>query len=131
MALLPIVIYPDPRLEQVSAEVPVIDEEIRALIADMVETLYASDGVGLAAVQIGALKRIFVLDPTFAGGTKTDPALVFINPVIVATERKIKDSGKDAYGHWVTADRTESVQLAALIWITTEEIGRASCRERV
>jgi len=91
MALLPIVIYPDPRLEQVSAEVPVIDEEIRALIADMVETLYASDGVGLAAVQIGALKRIFVLDPTFAGGTKTDPALVFINPVIVATEGKIKE----------------------------------------
>jgi len=91
MALLPIVIYPDPRLEQISAEVPVIDDEVRALVADMVETLYVSDGVGLAAVQVGALKRIFVLDPTFAGGTKTDPALVFINPRIVFTEGKIKE----------------------------------------
>jgi peptide deformylase len=91
MALLPIVIYPDPRLEQVSAEVPEINDEVRALVADMIETCYACDGVGLAAVQIGALVRIFVLDPTFAGGTKTDPALVFINPRIEATEGKIKE----------------------------------------
>jgi len=91
MAILPIVIYPDPRLEQVSEEVAELNDEVRALVADMVETLYASDGVGLAAVQIGAHKRIFVLDPTFAGGTKADPAMVFINPKIEATEGKIKE----------------------------------------
>ena len=91
MAILPIVTYPDPRLALVSEEVKEINDEIRTLVADMVETMYTTEGVGLAAIQIGVPLRIFVVDPTFAGGTKADPALVFINPVIEHTEGSIKE----------------------------------------
>jgi len=91
MAIRPIVTYPDPRLEQISEAVPSITDEIRAIVADMVETLYATEGVGLAAIQVGIPLRIFVLDPTFAGGTKADPALVFINPVIESAEEPVRE----------------------------------------
>lgn len=91
MAIRSIVIYPDPRLEQISAEVSTITDEIHAIVADMVETLYATEGVGLAAIQIGIPLRIFVIDPTFAGGTKSDPALVFINPVIESAEEPVRE----------------------------------------
>ncbi len=91
MAILPIVTYPDPRLAEKSVEVPAIDDSIRSLVTDMVETCYATEGVGLAAIQIGEPVRIFVVDPTFAGGTKADPALVFINPVIEHTEGILKE----------------------------------------
>jgi peptide deformylase len=91
MAVFEIVTYPNPLLYEVSKKVNEIDEEIITLVGNMVETMYAVEGVGLAAVQIGFLKRIFVVDPTFAGGTKQDPALVFINPEIIHMENEIKE----------------------------------------
>jgi len=86
MALREIVVFPDPRLREVSLPVVTIDDEIRELVADMQETMYYSEGAGLAAVQVGAHKRIFIADPVLAGGTREDPTLVYINPEIVATE---------------------------------------------
>ena len=60
MALLPILRYPNPRLHLVAQPVEVVDERIRVLVADMLETMYAADGVGLAAPQIGLPLRLFV-----------------------------------------------------------------------
>ncbi|MEE8534606.1 MAG: peptide deformylase [Kiloniellales bacterium] len=62
MAILPIIIAPDPRLKQVCAPVARVDDEIRALIDDLLETMHQAPGVGLAAPQVGVSKRILVVD---------------------------------------------------------------------
>jgi peptide deformylase len=62
MALRSLITLPDPRLRLVSAPVAAVDDSIRALMDDMLETMYAAPGVGLAAIQIGVPKRVIVLD---------------------------------------------------------------------
>jgi peptide deformylase len=62
MAVLPIIEAPDPRLKIVSDPVEAVDDEVRALIADMFETMYDAPGIGLAAIQVGVPKRILVID---------------------------------------------------------------------
>src|SRR5213075_254324 len=86
MALLPIVEVPDPRLRQISSPVETVDDEVRALVADMFETMYAAPGIGLAAVQVGVAKRILVIDlqePEEEGGEPIRDPRVFINPEIL------------------------------------------------
>jgi len=82
--IYPIVKYGDPALERTAAPVTAFDAELRKLIEDMFESMYAAHGVGLAAPQIGISKRIAVIDVTF----KEDPAqkLVLINPEIIHKE---------------------------------------------
>ncbi len=62
MALLPIIIAPDPRLKQICAAVERVDDAVRQLMDDMVETVHRAPGVGLAAPQVGVLKRVIVVD---------------------------------------------------------------------
>jgi peptide deformylase len=62
MAILPILEVPDPRLKTVSEPVTEFDDALKALIADMFETMYDAPGIGLAAIQVGAPKRILVID---------------------------------------------------------------------
>lgn len=62
MAILPILEVPDPRLKTVSEPVTKFDDELKALIADMFETMYDAPGIGLAAIQVGVPKRILVID---------------------------------------------------------------------
>ena len=62
MALRDILVVPDPILKQVSKPVDAVDDELRALMDDMLETMYAAPGIGLAAVQVGVPKRIIVMD---------------------------------------------------------------------
>lgn len=62
MALLPILIAPDPRLKQKAARVEAVDESVRRLMADMLETMYAAPGIGLAAPQVGMSQRVIVAD---------------------------------------------------------------------
>ena len=81
MALREIIIVPDARLKQVSTPVEHVDDEVRALIDDMLETMYAAPGIGLAAVQIGVLKRIIVMDLAREGEPPAPRHLV--NPEIV------------------------------------------------
>src|SRR5260370_19917535 len=86
MALLPIVEVPDPRLRQISKPVDKVDDEVRALVADMFETMYAAPGIGLAAIQVGVPRRILVIDlqePEEEGGDPVRDPRVFINPEIV------------------------------------------------
>jgi peptide deformylase len=96
MAIRPIVRYPDPVLREISAEVtdPTADE-VRQLVEDMAETMYASNGAGLAAIQVAVPLRLFIVDAAIAGGTEEDPPLVFINPKLITLgkERETSDEG--------------------------------------
>lgn len=83
MALLPIVKYPDPRLKQRALPVEVVDDEVRRLVDDMAETMYAAPGVGLAANQVGVLRRVFVID--ISSEDEPSELRVFINPELVET----------------------------------------------
>ncbi len=83
MALLPIVKYPDPRLKQRALPVEQVNDEIRRLVDDMAETMYAAPGVGLAANQVGVLLRVFVID--ISSDDEPSELRVFINPEIVDT----------------------------------------------
>ena len=62
MALLPILTAPDPALKKISAPVKQVDASVRKLMDDMLETMYHAPGIGLAAPQVGVLKRVIVLD---------------------------------------------------------------------
>ena len=86
MAILTIVEVPDPRLRQISSPVEKVDDEVRALIKDMFETMYAAPGIGLAAIQVGVPKRILVIDlqePEVEDGPPIKDPRVFINPEII------------------------------------------------
>ena len=80
--LLDILEYPDPRLRKIAATVPVVTTEVRKLVRDMAETMYAAPGVGLAATQVDVHKRIIVIDVSEA----RNELKLFINPEIVAAE---------------------------------------------
>ena len=82
MAVLKILEYPDPRLRIKAKPVPAVTDEIRLLVADMLETMYAAPGVGLAATQVDRHIRLVVLD---VSETRDQP-LVLINPEILASE---------------------------------------------
>lgn len=78
MAVRTILTVPDPRLKLVSKPVDGVDDDLRTLMDDMVETMYAADGIGLAAIQIGVDKRVIVMDLS----EKRDNPRYFVNPVI-------------------------------------------------
>ena len=82
--MLKVIIYDDELLKQKSEKVPKINKEIKDLVKNMYKTLYFSNGIGLAAVQVGVLKRVFVVDVPDSG------KYTMINPVI--TERSNKTS---------------------------------------
>ena len=67
MALLPIITAPDPRLKTVAKPVDAVDDDIRRLMDDMLETMYAAPGVGLAAPQVGVSQRVIVADVARTG----------------------------------------------------------------
>jgi peptide deformylase len=81
MAIRPILTAPDPRLKAVSTDVETVDSAIRALIGDMTDSMYAADGIGLAAVQIGVPKRVLVIDLDQKDGKKNP--IAYINPKIL------------------------------------------------
>jgi peptide deformylase len=89
MTIRPILTAPDPRLKAVSEPVARVDDETRKLADDLLETMYAADGIGLAAVQVGVPKRMLVMDIAQQQGSR-EP-MVFINPKIVwASEEMAK-----------------------------------------
>ena len=78
MALLNILRYPDPRLHTIARPVPEVDARIHRLVDDMIETMYASEGIGLAATQVDVHERVIVIDTS----ESRDQPLVLINPEI-------------------------------------------------
>lgn len=93
MAILPIVEVPDPRLRQISQPVEGVDDDLRKLIDDMFETMYAAPGIGLAAIQVGVPKRVLVIDlqePVEEGGEPVRDPRVFVNPEILEESDSFK-----------------------------------------
>ena len=78
MALLPILSYPDPRLRTIAAPIKEVDDSIKTLIADMIETMYDAEGIGLAASQVDRHVQLIVMDLS----ENKDTPLVFINPKV-------------------------------------------------
>jgi peptide deformylase len=85
MALLPILRFPDPRLHKVAKPVAQVDGRIVRLADDMLETMYAADGVGLAATQVDVHERLLVLDTS----EKRDEPRVLINPELIETSEEM------------------------------------------
>ena len=85
--ILKIVKFPDPVLQQPAEPVTEFNAELRRLIADMFETTYASQGVGLAAPQVGVSKRLTTIDLSM--GKEPDDKLVLINPEIISSDGKL------------------------------------------
>jgi peptide deformylase len=95
MSLRPIRKFPDPVLREKTRAVTEITQEIRSLVADMVETMYSKNGAGLAAIQVGAKDKIFIVEASVAGGNENDHPVVFINPKIewLSDETEVSDEG--------------------------------------
>jgi peptide deformylase len=93
MAVRPIITLPDPLLRKPSARVERVDDELRALADDMLETMYEAPGVGLAAVQVGILRRLIVVDTS--GKDEERHPLVLINPQILTlgSEMRVHEEG--------------------------------------
>ncbi len=87
MAVLTLLHFPDERLRKVATPVEKVDDEIRTLIDDMIETMYAERGIGLAAPQVNVSKRIVVIDVS----ENRDQPIALINPEIISTEDEIMD----------------------------------------
>ncbi|MEM8664945.1 MAG: peptide deformylase [Pseudomonadota bacterium] len=87
MAKRDILIIPDPVLRKVAAPVAAVDERVRALADDMLETMYAAPGIGLAAPQVGVLERVIVCDVATEEDAEPAP-MVMINPVIEAASEE-------------------------------------------
>jgi peptide deformylase len=89
MAIRPILHYPDERLRQPGVRVERFDDELKQLVDDMAETMYAAPGVGLAAPQIGVSLRVFIVDVA-TGEDEPSDLRVFVNPEIVQTHGEIE-----------------------------------------
>jgi len=112
MALLEILEYPDPRLRTRATPVERVDDPIRRLIDDMLETMYAAPGVGLAASQVDVHKRIIVVDVS----EERDTPYVFINPVIeiIGGEQESQEGCLSVPGFYELVTRAEHIRAKAL-----------------
>jgi peptide deformylase len=113
MALLPILCYPDPRLHTVAKPVQAVDARIRGLVADMLETMYDANGIGLAATQVDVHERVIVID---VSEERNEP-MVLINPEILwaSEETQVGDEGcLSVPGIYDGVERSKSVKVRAL-----------------
>lgn len=113
MALLPILRYPDPRLHTVAKPVQAVDAGIRQLVADMFETMYEANGIGLAATQVDRHVRLIVIDVS----EERNAPMVLINPEILwaSPERAKGDEGcLSVPGIYDGVERAVAVQVRAL-----------------
>ena len=117
MSLLKIVRFPSPFLRQPTQEVKTVDKQIRTLVEDMMETMCDVNGAGLAAIQVGSLHRIFIIEALAAGGEHTDPPKVFINPVLenLSSETDVRDEGCLSFpGVFIAVKRSLRLKISAL-----------------
>jgi len=112
MAILHILRYPDPRLQKAAAKVDRVNDEIRRLIKDMADTMYAAPGVGLAATQLNVHKRVIMIDVS----ETHDQLQVFINPELVAAsgEADCEEGCLSVPGVFEKVRRAERITVRAL-----------------
>ena len=113
MALLEILKFPDPRLRKVAQPVSQVDDGIRKLADDMLETMYAEPGIGLAATQVNVQKRVVVMDLS----EEKNAPIVFINPdfeVLGEGFEEMEEGCLSVPGFYETVKRPDHVKISAL-----------------
>lgn len=112
MAIRQILHYPDPRLRRHAEMVERVDDQIRALIEDLADTMYQAPGIGLAAPQIDVAKRIVVID---ISATKSE-LLALVNPAIISRqgEQTLEEGCLSVPGIYDTVTRAERIKVSAL-----------------
>lgn len=112
MAVLNILEYPDPRLRKIAAPVAQVTADIRKLVSDLADTMYAAPGVGLAATQVDVHKRVLVIDVS----ETRDNLQVFINPEIIAAEGEAdsEEGCLSVPGYYDKVTRAAKVRARAL-----------------
>ena len=112
MPLLEIFKFPDDRLRTIAKPVEAVTDEIKQLVDDMFETMYAAPGIGLAATQVNAHKRIVVIDVS----SDKDEPLCLINPVITAKDgiEQHEEGCLSVPGIYETVERAERIEFTAL-----------------
>ena len=112
MATLTILNYPDPRLHKVAQPILEVNDEIRQLISDMAETMYAAPGIGLAATQVDQHIQLIVIDTS----KEQNDLQVFINPKIIAKSglKEYEEGCLSVPGVYETVTRAETVTIEAL-----------------
>ena len=112
MAILDVLTFPDPLLHRTAEVVKLIDNKVKKLVDDMAETMYEAPGIGLAATQVGELKRIMVIDIS----EEKNQLRVFINPEIIKKEgTAINEEGcLSVPGFYDKVERAETVMVTAL-----------------
>jgi peptide deformylase len=113
MALLHVLRYPDPRLHKVARPVERVDDDIRRLVRDMAETMYAAPGIGLAATQVDVHSEIIVIDVS----DTRDQLLVLINPEIrwrSETDKECEEGCLSVPGVYERVTRSERIRVRAL-----------------
>ena len=117
MPLLKIFKYPDPILRQKAEPITVFDEELKNLVADMAETMYAAPGVGLAANQIGIARQLVVIDITGSDAEEKE-LITLINPKI----SKGEGAAVDEEGCLSVVDYTANVKRFTKIWVEAQDV---------
>ena len=115
MPIRPIVKFPDERLRLISKDIE-DPAAVQDLVRDMTETMYASDGAGLAAIQVGEPLNLFIIEATVAGADESAPPIVFINPQILelSEERYMADEGCLSFpGIFVPIERSLRARVRA------------------
>ena len=112
MAILDILVYPDPRLRKIAKPVEVVDKKIVKLVADMTETMYDANGIGLAATQVNVHQQVIVMDIS----DQRDQLLVLINPQIIESDgEQISDEGcLSIPEYYAPVPRAEAIKVSAL-----------------
>ena len=112
MAILEILVYPDPRLRKIAAPVVAVDEGIHQLVEDLTETMYEANGIGLAATQVDRHLQVIVMDTS----ESRDQRLVLINPKIIERDgEQIYDEGcLSVPEYYAPVSRAEQIKVSAL-----------------
>jgi peptide deformylase len=109
MAILQVLYHPDPRLRIKAAPVPVVDDEVRRLAADMMETMYAAPGIGLAATQVNVHRRLLVVDVS----ETHDQPLCLVNPTLLQKEgvERMEEGCLSVPGVFEEVERAERIRV--------------------
>jgi peptide deformylase len=117
MAVRAVVVWPDERLRAKTVPVADVDERVVALYNDLRDTMYAENGLGIAAIQIGDPTRMFLVDPKLAGRSESDPPVAFINPEIVWTSDEMQKSDEGCLSFpeiYIQVERPMRARIRAL-----------------
>ena len=116
MSVRTVVVWPDPRLKEKTQSITSFDDETRSLYRDLVDTMHAYNGIGIASVQIGVPKQVFLLEAELCGDKKDAKPWAFINPEIlsVSEEKDKEEEGCLSFpGIYIPIERPTGVRVRA------------------